>query len=262
MNIIIVGCGKVGQALAEQLNEEGNNITVIDLTGEMSIAYSVPTQGYPQTSGLLTTAYEETSAVYVYFFDNYTPGKLRVLRDSAGQDKADYTTPESMDGENYTTAYALFTPVSPEAQYAICSPIVDEYGTMYFKNDSGYMMAYGSAVKSLEIEEKPKTEYVEGEKFDAKCLKVTATYENGFTRDVTRLMWVTDAALTVENEKVTLVYCKGQTMYHNQQNTADNTMKSGVKTPTKSIDLKIAVTSAVQTRSDGSTQGTVLGASL
>lgn len=31
MDIIIVGCGKVGQTLAEQLNEEGNNITVIDL---------------------------------------------------------------------------------------------------------------------------------------------------------------------------------------------------------------------------------------
>ncbi len=31
MNIIIVGCGKVGQALAEQLNEEGNDITVIDM---------------------------------------------------------------------------------------------------------------------------------------------------------------------------------------------------------------------------------------
>ncbi len=30
MNIIIVGCGKVGQTLAEQLNEESNNITVID----------------------------------------------------------------------------------------------------------------------------------------------------------------------------------------------------------------------------------------
>ncbi len=30
MNIIIVGCGKVGDALAEQLNEEGNNLTVID----------------------------------------------------------------------------------------------------------------------------------------------------------------------------------------------------------------------------------------
>lgn len=31
MNIIIVGCGKVGQALAEQLNEEDNNVTVIDV---------------------------------------------------------------------------------------------------------------------------------------------------------------------------------------------------------------------------------------
>ena len=31
MNIIIVGCGKVGQTLAQQLNEEGNNITVIDI---------------------------------------------------------------------------------------------------------------------------------------------------------------------------------------------------------------------------------------
>lgn len=30
MNIIIVGCGKVGQTLAAQLNEEGNNVTVVD----------------------------------------------------------------------------------------------------------------------------------------------------------------------------------------------------------------------------------------
>ncbi|MBQ9139209.1 MAG: NAD-binding protein, partial [Ruminococcus sp.] len=30
MDIIIVGCGKVGQNLAVQLNNDGNNITVID----------------------------------------------------------------------------------------------------------------------------------------------------------------------------------------------------------------------------------------
>jgi len=30
MDIIIVGCGKVGEALARELNEEGNNITVVD----------------------------------------------------------------------------------------------------------------------------------------------------------------------------------------------------------------------------------------
>lgn len=34
MNIIIVGCGKVGAALAGELNEEGNNITVVDLVSE------------------------------------------------------------------------------------------------------------------------------------------------------------------------------------------------------------------------------------
>lgn len=34
MNIIIVGCGKIGENLAEQLNEQGNNITVIDISQE------------------------------------------------------------------------------------------------------------------------------------------------------------------------------------------------------------------------------------
>ncbi len=30
MNIVIIGCGKVGETLAGQLNEEGNNITIVD----------------------------------------------------------------------------------------------------------------------------------------------------------------------------------------------------------------------------------------
>lgn len=34
MNIIIVGCGKVGSALAAELNEEGNNITVVDVDAD------------------------------------------------------------------------------------------------------------------------------------------------------------------------------------------------------------------------------------
>lgn len=45
MNIIIVGCGKVGRVLTEQLNEAGNNITVVDLSGarvaEVSERYDV-----------------------------------------------------------------------------------------------------------------------------------------------------------------------------------------------------------------------------
>ena len=34
LNIIIVGCGKIGQNLAEQLGAEGNNITVVDVSRE------------------------------------------------------------------------------------------------------------------------------------------------------------------------------------------------------------------------------------
>lgn len=43
-------------------------------------------------------------------------------------------------------ASALFTPYGEHAQYAICSPIVDEWGNIYFKNDSVYMMKIGARI--------------------------------------------------------------------------------------------------------------------
>ena len=50
------GRAYVGVAGSSQFGAySGHNIAVIDLAS-METAYSVPTQGYPQTSGLLTTA--------------------------------------------------------------------------------------------------------------------------------------------------------------------------------------------------------------
>ena len=185
--------------------------------------------------------------VYVYFFDNYTPGKLRVLRDKAGQTSLVYSTNEYVETTTYTTAYALFTPIDPQAQYALCSPIVDENGTLYFKNDSGYLMAYGSAVEELTVESAPtKTHYEAGDKFDTTGLKVTATYANGVTRDVTKLMKAADKALTEKDTSVTLIYGLGQTMYHNSELT-DKTMKPGEKTTTKEIPFAITVGSSTST---------------
>ena len=48
MNILIVGCGKVGQTLAEQLNEEGNNITIVDTQPERvaELAARLDVMGY------------------------------------------------------------------------------------------------------------------------------------------------------------------------------------------------------------------------
>lgn len=210
-------------------NYSGHNISVIDLASR-KIVYRVNTQGYPQTSGLLTTAYSDY--VYVYFFDNATPGKLRVLRDKAGQTSADYVT---MEG-NYTTAYALFTPVNPQAQYAICSPIVDEYGTIYFKNDSAHLMAFGSVIEKLEVTTPPnKLEYMEGECFDPTGMTVTATYANGKTRDVTDYISYSEEALTAEDTLFTIAY--EYVMYHNVEDGTAMTAGVVTTTPTAVIEL-------------------------
>lgn len=212
----------------------GHNITVVDLA-KKAIAYSVPTQGYPQTSGLLTTAYEKESGyVYVYYFDNMTPGKLRILRDKAGQKKADYVTKEG----SYTTAYALFTPTGNQAQYAICSPIVDTYGTVYFKNDSAHLMAFGSTIEKLEVTELPnKIVYRDGADFRPDGMVVTATYANGKTRDVTQYVTFDREIVTKENPAITISF--PYVMYHNQE---DGTkMTSGVVTTTPAVTLELTV---------------------
>lgn len=212
----------------------GHNITVIDLS-KKSIAYSTETQGYPQTSGLLTTAYEKESGyAYIYFLDNMTPGKLRVLRDKAGQTSADYVTVEG----SHATAYALFTPTGNQAQYAICSPIVDEYGTIYFKNDSAHLMAFGSTIEKIEVTALPdRTTYTEGEYFDPAGMIVTATYANGKTRDITEYVTYSTEALTTDNPVVTISFA--YVMYHNEEN--GTAMTAGVATATPMTTLELTV---------------------
>ena len=159
----------------------GHNITVVDLDS-MSVLYSVPTKGYPQTSGLLTTAYEYPS---VYFFDNFTPGTLRLLEDT-GTAPGKTTTETYQEGgstRTVETAYALFTPANDQAQYAICSPIADSKGTVFFKNDSAYLMALTSTVDKVEVTKLPdKMSYNEGEAFDPAGMELTVYYTNGESR--------------------------------------------------------------------------------
>ena len=211
--VVYNGRAYVGVSGSAQFDAySGHNITVIDLSGAMSIAYRVETKGYPQTSGLLSTAYEKNGNdyVYVYFFDNYTPGTMRMLRDTKGQKTADLITVE--EGKN--TAYAIFTPSGAQAQYAICSPIVDENGTIYFKNDSCFLMAYGSTITKLEAKTTVDT-YEAGKVFSMEGVTVTATLANGETRDVTAMMSAPTEALKAGQSTVTLTFGKGQTMYHN-----------------------------------------------
>ena len=210
--VIYQGRAYLGVSGASQFGAySGHNITVVDLA-TFTIAYSVPTKGYPQTSGLLTSAYEDDEGyVYVYFFDNYTPGKLRVIRDRAGMTEVDhtYTTMETYNdsGEERTleTAYVLFTPSGSQAQYAICSPIVDGEGNIYFKNDSAQLMRLSSRMTELEITQQPdRTFYEAGDTFDATGMKVTAHFANGTSKDVTDYVTYTQDKLTTDDTEITV----------------------------------------------------------
>ena len=60
MNIIIVGCGRVGHTLAEKLNNDGNEVTVVDLSPAkvQSITDEVDVMGVVGNGANHTTLHE------------------------------------------------------------------------------------------------------------------------------------------------------------------------------------------------------------
>ena len=211
--VIYKGRAYIGVSGTSQFGQySGHNMTVIDLNS-FSIAYTVATQGYPQVSGLITTAYEESGYIYVYFIDNYTPGKIRVIRDQPGRTTPDpeYLIKETyqQNGQEITVdaGYVLFTPSGNQAQYAICSPIVDPDGNIYFKNDSAQLMCLSSVITHLEITQQPEhLTYEVGQTFDGKGLRVSAHYANGLIRDITDYISFTSEPLTVDDTEITISY--------------------------------------------------------
>ncbi len=164
----------------------GHAIGVYDLNedGSMTQAYTYALLGYPQTSAMVTTAYaDEDGYVYIYLPYNYTPGGVSVLKDKKGQ-----TEPLTTTDSGYSE---VFTPVSPLAQYCICSTIADEYGTLYYKNDSCYMMAITSKVESIKVTEEPTSITESNGTVTAEGLKVVSNLKNGEQRDISDYVKVT-----------------------------------------------------------------------
>ncbi len=164
----------------------GHAIGVYDLNadGSMTQAYAYAILGYPQTSAMVTTGYvDEDGYVYIYLPYNYTPGGVSVLKDKKGQ-----TEPLTTTDSGYSE---VFTPVGSLAQYCICSTIADEYGTLYYKNDSCYMMAVTSKIESIEVTEQPTSVTESNGTIKAEGLKVVSNLKNGEKRDITDYVKVT-----------------------------------------------------------------------
>ena len=163
----------------------GHGIAVYNLNGDgsMTQAYVYAIVGYPQTSAMVSTAYSaEDGSVYIYLPYNYTPGGVSVLKDKPGQ-----TAPVTTTGSGYSE---VFTPVGPLAQYCICSTIADQYGTLYYKNDSCYMMAITSKIESLEITQYPTITENEDGSITVDGLKAVTKLKNGEERDVSNYVSV------------------------------------------------------------------------
>lgn len=131
---IYVGvCGSGGQYNADG----GHHFDVIEesLSG-LSLAYQVAIPGYPQAAPVLSTAYENQDfdgdgkadgRVYLYFTYNAYPGGIYMLTDEPGQTSG--------------TAEELFRPAKEQQEYCLSTITVDRDGTLYYKNDSAYLMA-------------------------------------------------------------------------------------------------------------------------
>ncbi|MEG2521340.1 MAG: cadherin-like beta sandwich domain-containing protein [Anaerovoracaceae bacterium] len=130
----------VGVAGASQFDaDSGHKFVVLNDTktlGKSSIAYSVKIPGYPQAAALLSTQYVKVDynkdrkadgRVNLYFTYNAPPGGIYYLTDQPGQKKG--------------SAKILYKPEASNRQYSISTLCCDKAGNLYYKNDSGYMMA-------------------------------------------------------------------------------------------------------------------------
>lgn len=136
------------------------------------------------------------------------------------------------------TPYVLFTPSGKDAQYAICSPVVDSYGVMYFKNDSAKLMAFGPSV-TLEITRQPdKTQYRAGEVFDPAGMQVDLVYANGLRRDVTKYVQWSEDPLTEEDAAIDIRF--PYVRYHDQDSEESGRL-TNVKTQTPTASVRLTV---------------------
>ena len=94
-----------------------------------SLIYTTQIAGYPQASPLLSTGASD-GKVRLYFTFNAFPGGIYYL-----EDRPDST------GDDHEDAHLLFKPEQAMRQYCISPLCVDSNGTIYIKNDSGYLMA-------------------------------------------------------------------------------------------------------------------------
>ena len=121
---------------------------------------------------------------------------------------------------------------------------MDQEGTIYFKNDSAYLMAVGNTIDHLEVTEMPdKTVYRTGDIFDPTGMKVTAHYTNGTVRDITSAVSYKKTALSGTDQNFTLIFTHVRYQDKNGQ--------TGVPYEEPTVDLSLTVITLGDLNDDG-----------
>lgn len=153
-----------------QFDPDGGHVFAVidDTSEELELMYDIPIAGYPQAAALLSTAYEDVDydgkdgadgRVYIYFTYNSNPGGIYYIYDTP-----DATSP-------LTSGKELFVPESSMRQYCISTICADRDGTLYYKNDSCYVMAVetnNAYAEDIEITADDGTEATWNTAFDQK----------------------------------------------------------------------------------------------
>lgn len=96
--------------------------------------FSVPVAAYPQCTPLISNYYEDNGYLYLYTTYNKSPGGITLVKiKTDATSNEDCIVTELYDAKGYE-------------QYCIANIICDENGTLYYKNDSGYLFAFSDRV--------------------------------------------------------------------------------------------------------------------
>lgn len=187
-------CGEGGQFNADG----GHHFAVLksDKSG-LSEIYTVDIPGYPQAAALLSTGYRELDydvdgnadgRIYIYFTYNAKPGGIAMITDEPGQTAGELKI--------------IYEPEGNQQEYCISPIATDSDGTLYYKNDSGYLMAVTSNnayVRDIELTPSAGEAFWE-EDFDPGKLKYNIRVDNEATETAVKINVPTGRKVTVNGE--------------------------------------------------------------
>lgn len=111
-------------------NSNGNGNIIVADANTLNGLYAIPVQAYPQGSVMISTAYlKDTGKLYCYATYNGTPGGMTLIT----LDPNDRTGKSAVKSEIYSAP--------GHEQYCLVSPICGPDGTIYYRNDSGWIFA-------------------------------------------------------------------------------------------------------------------------